>query len=127
MGLGIIRNPKTFTVAGTPVTGVKTISWKSNNEYNRDPADTQLHGDPVLVKEGGTFSVEMKSGKFPACYDAAIVVVYDEVVVTAGVETITNKTVTLNHCTCNPGYDIGAATAGKHTIDGELGDVTGPV
>lgn len=125
--MGIIRNPKTLTVAGSAVTGVKKITWKKNDEYDRQAADTQLHGDPVKVREAGTFSVEMKSGAFPACYDADMVIVYDEVSVAAGVEVTTNKTVTLHHCTCNPGYDVGAATAGNHTIDGEFGDLTGPV
>jgi len=125
--MGIIRNPKTVTVGGAPVTGVKKITWKSNDEYNRDAADTELHGSPVLVKQAGTFSVEMKSGKFPTCYDADLVVVYDEVAITAQVEQITNKTVTLHHCTVNPGYDVGAAAAGNHTVDGECGDITGPV
>ena len=124
--MSIIRNPKTLTVGGSAVTGVKKIAWKSNDEYNRDAADTELHGSPVKVKEAGTFNVEMKSGKFPTCYDTDIVVVYDEVAVTAQVETVTNKTLTLHHCTCNPGYDIGAAAAGNHTVDGEFGDLTGP-
>lgn len=126
MGLAIIRNPKTVTVGSTPVTGVKKFTWKRNDEYDRQAADTQLHGDPVKVREAGTFSVEMKSGEFPDTYDADITIVYDEVAVTSGVETVTNKTVVLHHCTINPGYDVSAAAAGNHTIDGEFGDLTGP-
>jgi hypothetical protein len=122
----IIRNPKTVTVGGSAVTGVKKIGWKSNNEYNRDAADDTLHGPPVLTHEAGTFNVEMKSGKFPVCYDVDIVVVYCEVEVNANVESTTDKTVTLHHCTCNPGYDVTAAAAGNHTVDGEFADLTGP-
>ena len=68
----------------------------------------------------------LKSGAFPACYDVDIVVVHDEVVVTAGVEVVTNKTTTLHHCTVNRGYDVGAAKAGGHTVSGEFGDMAGP-
>lgn len=126
MGLGVIRNPKSVTVGGTLATGVKKVTWKTNDEYNRDAADAELHGSPVLVKQAGTFQVEMKAGKFPACYDVDIVVIHMEIVVNAGVETSTDKTTTLHHCTANAGYDVPAAAAGNVTIDGECGDVVGP-
>ena len=119
-----IRNPTSVTVGGTAVTGVKSVQWDQGDEYDRSQGDDELSGDPVLMKEAGSGTIELLGGAIPSCYGQDIVVKYNEITVAAGAESETEKTVTFGKCTINPGGNVPSGGAGGRSIKFDFGGVT---
>jgi hypothetical protein len=119
-----IRFPKSVTIAGSAVTGVKAVNYDQNDEYDRSPGDDQLSGDPVQIKKAGSGTIELLGGTIPSCYDQSIVVVHQEVVVTNGAETETDKTTTFTKCTINKGANVPSGSAGSKTVKFDFAEVT---
>ena len=119
-----IRFPKTLTVAGTSVDHVASISWETNDDYDRSKADAQMSGDPVKMDQAGTGQIELLAGTVPACYDQEIVATYEEVVVSSGSESTTTRTATFTKCTHNAGANVPGEGRGSRTINFEFATVT---
>ena len=121
--MGRIRNPSSVSIAGTSVTGVKSIQWDTSNDYNRDTTDDSLHGTPVLTREQGSGTIELEGGTVPACYDQDIVVKHQEVSVATGTETKSEKTTTFHHGTLNKGANVPSGDVGSRSIKFDFADV----
>ena len=94
----------TLTV-GTLFTGVVLLSYTENNEFDRTQADNEFSGTPIEMKREGTGEVRSceSHGSLPDSghQTSDWVFTYYEVTLTAGVETVVEKTVTFNLVTCN--------------------------
>jgi len=116
-GKGRIRHPKTVSINGTNVADVASVQWDNNYEYNRDKADDQFSGDPVEMSRAGSGSIELlAAGSLPACYGQGMTVVYNQVTVESGTETVTEKTATFTKVTYNNGANVPAEGRGSRSI-----------
>ena len=109
----------TLTI-GTSVADVANFQWNDNYEFDRSKGDEEMSGTPVEMSRGGSGSFELLKGSVQSGYATSdIVFTYNEVEVTAGVETVTEKTQTFDGGTFNQGGNVGAEGRGSLTISFE--------
>ena len=123
MTIGRLRRA-TLTTPST--TAVANISWKENNDRDRSQGDTQLSGDPVLMRKGVTGTIELLSGALPTDrYGQNMVAVLEDVDVSAGSEVITNRTYTFDKVCFNRGVNsANDAQRGGISVEFEAATVT---
>ena len=110
---------------GTAVAGVANVSWDDEVRENRDQADDEDHGDPVITGFGGSGTIELLSGKIASGYGtASLVASYKEITVANGVETPVTKTATFTKPVFACGANIPAEGIGKVNVKFTYGKCT---
>jgi len=89
------------------VANVKNVNWKDANEVDRSATDENMSGDPVEMKKAGSGSLVLTAGNIATGYAAGdVVITYNEVSVTDGSETVSQKTATFTKVYFNSGGNI---------------------
>lgn len=112
------------TIAGT--TCVANIQIQENNEYDRRACDDNFYGEPVLIRKGGTLTIEVLSGALPQFLNDQVVVTGEDVAVAAGgAETVTSRTYTLENVSTNRSANFDNDTGrSSGTVTGEFSTLT---
>ena len=108
-----------LSVSGASVSGMANVRWDDELEVNRDPADDELSGQPVIMQKRGRGSAEIFSGSIATGYATSMSLVYTEVTVAGGVESTTSKTVTWTDVTISAGGNVQAGARGARNYSFE--------
>ena len=123
--MGKPRIRKGTLTHGGAVSNVANVRWQDSHEFDRTPADEEMHGGPVQMNEGGSGSFELLGGNIATGYATSdLVFAYHEIVVTAGVEADVVKTITFSDVTFRSGGEVPSEGRGRRTIDFDYGAVS---
>jgi hypothetical protein len=96
-----------LNINGADKADVANFQWDDKLEFDRKAVDTELSGKPVLMKKSGSGSFELLAGVVPSGYaTAAMTFKFKQVTVTAGTETVLEKTLTFEDVTFNHGGSV---------------------
>jgi len=96
---------------GSAVSNVANFEWTDADDVDRSKGDLEMSGKPILMRQSGSGSFPLLAGSV-----ADPVFSYNEVALSAGVETPTTKTVTFTKVTFNQGGSVPAEGRGEKRI-----------
>ncbi len=114
----------TINVSGSSLTGMARVQWDDELEVNRDQADEELSGQPVIMRKGGRGTIEMMSGAVATGYATSMVLTYKEITVAGGVESSATKTATWTSVTVAAGGNVQAGARGARNYAFEYATCT---
>jgi hypothetical protein len=108
---------------GSSYAGMVNMSFDDAGDFDRKQADNEYYGTPVEVKRGGSGEVRTTEGSLPpyGYQTNDWVFLYEEVSVTAGVESVVEKTETFGVVTCQHSGSLPAGAVGELSAKFEYG------